>query len=143
MRSNTDIERGKELKDARLRRGLSRPEVARRLGVHRNSVLGWEKGRLPYDGHAEGLIELYDLPYDFFARGDTMKVDSTALTELAELIAALDARTRAMAAQIDSLTQGVEKPAEKKRSPIDTPAPPMPAFSDEEPEDIRKRGTGD
>lgn len=33
------------IQEARLRAGLSQAELASRIGVHRNSIAGWESGR--------------------------------------------------------------------------------------------------
>ena len=56
---------------ARQRRKLSQAELARRIGVSRASVCGWEKGRAtPDPKHAVKLVELLPgLKLDHLYRG--------------------------------------------------------------------------
>lgn len=49
--------------------GLTQPELAQRIGVHRNTLARYEQGRLiPRREHLEALIRETDLPTDALVR---------------------------------------------------------------------------
>src|SRR5262245_18173654 len=62
------LARGRKLHDARIAKGLTHREVARRVGVPGNgAVSNWERGKYPRTPkYCAGLIKVLDLPKDFF-----------------------------------------------------------------------------
>ena len=45
---------------------LTQLEAAVKLGVNRNTIIGWEAGAMPREKHHAAMIALYELPEAFF-----------------------------------------------------------------------------
>lgn len=62
---------GKNLKELRIKRGLSQEELAELANVHRTYISFLERGlRNPSLLKIEKLANVLDVPYDFFFRGE-------------------------------------------------------------------------
>jgi transcriptional regulator with XRE-family HTH domain len=83
MRPNP--QRGAKLKAARLEAKLSREKAGKLLGVHRNSINNWERGKMPSEDARHKLLELYEgLEGDLFP-DPLAEFEESVLAELTDL----------------------------------------------------------
>lgn len=102
----SEIEIGARIREARMMRGWTHEELARRMGVNWRSVQRWQKGRLPRVETLRRLAEVLEVPPSYFLgeRGPA------TLSELRERLAELSVRVERLAAVVSSL-------AEERRDP--------------------------
>ena len=54
------------LSAARVNKGFSQKEAAKRLGVSNKTLCNWENGKtFPSQPHIERICDLYGIPYDY------------------------------------------------------------------------------
>lgn len=65
----------KNLEALRMREGLSREDVSRRLGVSAMTIRNWEHGETePAASHIRALAELFGVTTDYLLGGETLDV---------------------------------------------------------------------
>ena len=76
------MELGQKLKEARLSAGLKQEELAKRLGVSRQTISNWENGRsLPDVGSAVKMSNVYQISLD-----ELLKDESSVLKTFEDLV---------------------------------------------------------
>lgn len=97
----SEIEIGARIREARLMRGWTHEELARRMGVNWRSVQRWQKGRLPRVETLRRLAEVLEVPPSYFL-GES---GPATLSELRERLAELSVRVERLAAVVSSLAE--------------------------------------
>lgn len=99
---------GFRIREARLERGWTHEELARRMGVNWRTVQRWQKGRLPRIDTLRRLAGVLDVPQSSFLDDD----GAVTLSELRERLAELSVRVERLAETVASLAD-----AEQARNP--------------------------
>jgi transcriptional regulator with XRE-family HTH domain len=90
---------GRRIRAARLARGWTHEELARRMGVNWRTVHRWQKGGLPRVETLVRIAEVFDLPRAYFVESED---DATSFADLRD-------RLDELARRLDALTSAVER----------------------------------
>ena len=84
-----DIARGRLIRVARMRKGMTQAEAASELGVSVNTLIGWEKGKRPSVKHWHLICQYFQIPCEALdeelsaaARAETIQVSVLKQLEL-------------------------------------------------------------
>ena len=92
---------GLKIREARLARGWTHEELARRMGVNWRTVQRWQKGRLPRVETLQRLATVLDVPQSSFLEGE----GDVTLSELRDRLAELTERLDRLSSTLDELVQ--------------------------------------
>lgn len=111
----SEIEIGARIREARMMRGWTHEELARRMGVNWRSVQRWQKGRLPRVETLRRLAEVLEVPPSYFL-GESAPA---SLSELRERLAELAVRVERLASVVSALAE--ERADPPNGGPANTP----------------------
>lgn len=106
-----DERRGKRIKAARGRRGLSQREAAELIGVSKRTVWSWEQGEVIHRPNLVAVAEALQTDLDWLRYGEPADDDTEASANGAEPEPrrTIDQRLAAIEEQLESLVESVEE----------------------------------
>lgn len=90
---------GRKIREARLARGWTHEELARRMDVNWRTVQRWQKGNLPRVDSLRRLATVLDVPPSYFLESD----GPASLSDLQERLSELSDRIERLTAVVASL----------------------------------------
>lgn len=103
---------GLKIREARLARGWTHEELARRMGVNWRTVQRWQKGRLPRVETLRRLAAVLDIPPATFLDVE----GEVTLSDLRDRLAEVTARLDRLSAALDELVREDDEPSPRSGS---------------------------